>query len=81
LSAVRVLEEKVTLSRQIAQRITDSGRLSAAAKYQDHGDDLDKEVSIIRKLISTVLELSATLLSMMMTRVVNELRRELERTN
>jgi two-component system, chemotaxis family, protein-glutamate methylesterase/glutaminase len=50
-SAVRVLEEKVTLSRQIAQRMTDSGRLSAAAKYQEHADDLDKEVSIIRKLI------------------------------
>jgi two-component system, chemotaxis family, protein-glutamate methylesterase/glutaminase len=44
-------EEKVTFSRQIAQRMTDCGRLSAAAKYQEHADDLDKEVSIIRKLI------------------------------
>ena len=31
--------------------MTDSGRLSAVAKYQDHADDLDKEVSTIRKLI------------------------------
>ena len=31
--------------------MTDCGRLSGAAKYQEHADDLGKEVSIVRKLI------------------------------
>ena len=45
------LEEKVTLTRQIAKRMSDSGLRAAAQKYQEHADNLDKEVSIVRDLI------------------------------
>jgi two-component system, chemotaxis family, protein-glutamate methylesterase/glutaminase len=50
-SAVRALEEKVTLTRQVAKRMDDSGIHTAAKKYKEHADNLDKEVSIIRDLI------------------------------
>ena len=50
-SAVRALEEKVTLTRQVAKRMTDSGLHTAGKKYKEHADNLDKEVSIVRDLI------------------------------
>ena len=50
-SAVRALEEKVTLTRQLAQRMKDSRLVTAAAKYEQHADDLDREVSLVRDLI------------------------------
>jgi two-component system chemotaxis response regulator CheB len=50
-SAVRALEEKVTLTRQVAKRMNASGLHAAAKKYQEHADNLDKEVSTVRDLI------------------------------
>jgi two-component system chemotaxis response regulator CheB len=50
-TAVRALEEKVTLTRQVAKRMSDSGLRAPAQKYQEHADNLDKEVSIVRDLI------------------------------
>jgi two-component system, chemotaxis family, protein-glutamate methylesterase/glutaminase len=50
-TAVRALEEKVTLTRQVAKRMSDSGLDAAAKKYYEHADNLDKEVSIVRDLI------------------------------
>jgi two-component system chemotaxis response regulator CheB len=47
-SAIRALEEKVTLTRQIAKRLSDGGLHTAAKKYQEHADNLDKEVSTVR---------------------------------
>jgi hypothetical protein len=48
LSAVRALEEKVTLTRQVAKRLSDGGLHTAGKKDQEHADNLDKEVSIVR---------------------------------
>jgi two-component system chemotaxis response regulator CheB len=50
-SAVRALEEKVTLVRQVAQRMKVQGRHNAAVKYEQYAENLDKEVSIVRELI------------------------------
>ena len=50
-TAVRALEEKVTLTRQLAKRMNVSGLNAAAKRYQEHADNLDKEVSIVRDLI------------------------------
>ncbi|MBW4489814.1 MAG: chemotaxis protein CheB [Trichocoleus desertorum ATA4-8-CV12] len=50
-SAVRALEEKVTLSRQIAQRMKNLNLHKAAMKYEDNADNVDKEVSTLRELL------------------------------
>ncbi len=50
-TAVRALEEKVTLTRQVAKRMNDSGLHTAAQKHEEHADNLDKEVSVVRDLI------------------------------
>jgi two-component system, chemotaxis family, protein-glutamate methylesterase/glutaminase len=50
-TAVRALEEKVTLTRQVAKRMNDSGLHTAAQKHEEHANNLDKEVSIVRDLI------------------------------
>jgi two-component system, chemotaxis family, protein-glutamate methylesterase/glutaminase len=50
-SAVRALEEKVTLTRQVAQRMKKSARFAEAAKYEEHAIKLDKEVSVVRDII------------------------------
>ncbi len=50
-SAVRVMEEKVTFSRQMSERMKNHNLQSAAAKYEDHAHSLDAEVSLIRSII------------------------------
>lgn len=50
-SAVRVMEEKVTFSRQMAERMEGYNLLKDAAKYQEHAKGLDQEVALIRRLI------------------------------
>lgn len=50
-SAVRAMEEKVTFSRQMSERMKNYNLQSAAAKYEDHAKSLDGEVSLIREII------------------------------
>ncbi|MEG3899558.1 MULTISPECIES: chemotaxis protein CheB [unclassified Microcoleus] len=50
-SAVRAMEEKVTFSRQMSERMKNYNLQSAAAKYEDHATSLDAEVSLIREII------------------------------
>lgn len=50
-SAVRAMEEKVTFSRQMADRMKNYNLQNAVAKYEDHANRLDAEVSIIRGII------------------------------
>ncbi|HEY9750481.1 MAG TPA: chemotaxis protein CheB [Allocoleopsis sp.] len=50
-SAVRAMEEKVTFSRQMAERMESYNLLNDAAKYQEHAKGLDQEVAMIRGLI------------------------------
>lgn len=50
-SAVRAMEEKVTFSRQMAERMKNYNLQSAAAKHEDYAMNLDKEVSLIRGII------------------------------
>ena len=48
---VRALEEKVTLTRQVAEQMKQRSRLSASATLEEHADKLDEEVSLVRNLI------------------------------
>ncbi|MBW4528720.1 MAG: chemotaxis protein CheB [Phormidium tanganyikae FI6-MK23] len=50
-SAVRAMEEKVTFSRQMAERMRNYNLTSAVTKYEDHATNLDQEVSLIRDMI------------------------------
>lgn len=50
-SAVRVMEEKVTFSRQMAARKRAQNLLKAAESYDKQADALDKEVTRVRDLI------------------------------
>ncbi len=50
-SAVRIMEEKVTFSLQMAERMENYNLQKAAAKYEDHAKSLDAEVSLIRGII------------------------------
>lgn len=50
-SAVRAMEEKVTFSRQMSERMKNYNLQSAAAKHEDYAMNLDKEVSLIRGII------------------------------
>ncbi|MBW4419966.1 MAG: chemotaxis protein CheB [Myxacorys californica WJT36-NPBG1] len=50
-SAIRVMEEKVTFSRQMAGRMKGHNLQKAALKYEDHAKSLDEEVSLIRGII------------------------------
>lgn len=50
-SAVRAMEEKVTFSRQMAERMKNYNLQKAATKYEEHAQSLDKEVSLIREII------------------------------
>lgn len=50
-SAVRALEEKVTLSHQIAERMKKLNLYKAAMRYEDNAKNMDKEVSMLRDLI------------------------------
>ena len=50
-SAVRAMEEKVTFSRQMAERMKNYNLQQAATKYEDHAQSLDEEVSLIRQII------------------------------
>ncbi len=50
-SAVRAMEEKVTFSRQMAERMKNHNLQAAATKYEDHAQSLDAEVSLIRGII------------------------------
>ncbi len=50
-SAVRAMEEKVTFSRQMAERMKNYNLQKAATEYQDHAQSLDEEVSLIRGII------------------------------
>lgn len=45
------MEEKVTFSRQMAERMNNYNLDNAVKKYEDYARNLDKEVSIVRKLI------------------------------
>ena len=50
-SAVRTMEEKVTFSRQMAERMRNYNLETEAAKHEDYAINLDKEVSLIRGII------------------------------
>ena len=50
-SAVRALEEKVTFSRQMAERMKKYNLHNAVKKYEDYARNLDKEVSLVREVI------------------------------
>lgn len=50
-SAVRALEEKVTFSRQMAERMKNYNLHNAVKKYEDYARNLDKEVSLVREVI------------------------------
>ncbi|MBD1864636.1 MULTISPECIES: chemotaxis protein CheB [Trichocoleus] len=52
-SAVRALEEKVTLSRQMAQRMKNINLSTVATKYENNAQKIDEEVSALRNLILT----------------------------
>jgi len=45
------MEEKVTFSRQMSERMKNYNLQSAAAKYEEHAQSLDAEVSIVRDII------------------------------
>ena len=50
-SAVRAMEEKVTFSRQMSERMRNYNLQTAATKYEDHAKSLDAEVTIVRGII------------------------------
>lgn len=50
-SAVRVMEEKVTFSRQLAARKREQNLHKAAASYEKQASALDDEVTRVRDLI------------------------------
>jgi two-component system, chemotaxis family, protein-glutamate methylesterase/glutaminase len=50
-SAVKALEEKVTLTRQIAQRLNAENQTRNADEYEKFADKVDKEVGLLRQLI------------------------------
>ncbi len=60
-SAVRAMEEKVTFSRQMAERMGSYNIQKAAAKYEDHAKSLDAEVSLIRGIILNGLATKRTI--------------------
>jgi two-component system chemotaxis response regulator CheB len=50
-SAVKALEEKVTLTRQIADRLKAANQTKSAENYEKFADSVDKEVGVLRRLI------------------------------
>lgn len=54
-SAIRIMEEKVTFSRQLAERKRSRSMKEAADEYDAEADALDREVAIVRDLIVTGL--------------------------
>jgi two-component system, chemotaxis family, protein-glutamate methylesterase/glutaminase len=50
-SAVRALEEKVTLSRQIAKQMQKLNLQRATMKYESNAQGIDQEISMLRNLI------------------------------
>lgn len=50
-SAVRLMEEKVTFSRRMAERRRNAGLVQAAKPYEEYAANLDREVAEIRRLI------------------------------
>lgn len=50
-SAVRLMEEKVNFSRQMAERMRTSNLMHAAAHYEEYADNLDREVVIVRQWV------------------------------
>ncbi|MBD2073414.1 chemotaxis protein CheB [Phormidium sp. FACHB-592] len=50
-TAVRVMEEKVTFSRQMAEQMKNYNLQKATVKYEEHAKRLDAEVAIIRGII------------------------------
>lgn len=52
-SAVRIMEEKVTFSRQLAARKREQDMSEAADAYESEADALDREVATVRDLIVT----------------------------
>jgi hypothetical protein len=54
------MEEKVTLVRQLAQRMKDQGSQPDAGKYEEYAGKVDAEVSLVRDSSSTELLRSVT---------------------
>lgn len=50
-SAVKMMEEKVTLLRQLAERLKDPKGGDASDRYERYAAKLDKEVTVVRDLI------------------------------
>ena len=50
-TAVRIMEEKITFSRQLADRKREQNLIAEAVAYEDDADALDHEVTTIRDLI------------------------------
>jgi len=46
-----VLRRPASVLSQVAKRMNDSGLHTAAQKHEEHANNLDKEVSIVRDLI------------------------------
>lgn len=50
-TAIRIMEEKVTFSRQLAERKRKQDRIAEAVAYEQEADLLDREVTKVRDLI------------------------------
>lgn len=50
-TAIRIMEEKVTFSRQLADRKRKQNRIDEAVAYEDEADAIDREVTKVRDLI------------------------------
>lgn len=50
-SVVKALEEKVTLTRQVAARLRTEAKTNDAERYEAYADNVDKEVGVVRDLI------------------------------
>src|SRR5204862_982013 len=50
-STVKALEEKVTLTRQVAGRMRERSEAEEAQRYEEYADAVDKEVGTVRRLI------------------------------
>jgi two-component system chemotaxis response regulator CheB len=50
-SLVKALEEKVTLTRQLAGRLEAQGNTNGAKRYRENADKVDDEVGLLRHLI------------------------------
>jgi two-component system chemotaxis response regulator CheB len=49
--ALRSLEDRVALSRTVAERAEAEGRTKSAARFRDHIDDMTRSIAVLRRLL------------------------------